>query len=237
MKGKLYLIPNTLGDNKIENVIPINVQNISVELRYFIVENIKIARQYLRKIDVNFPIDETTFFELNEHTKIDDIYKFLKPAINGFSIGLISDAGCPAIADPGEEIVALAHKNNIKVVPLTGPSSIFLALMGSGFSAQTFTFHGYLPKNRKERIKKIKEFEANTIRTNFTHIFMDTPYRNMNVFDDIINELSDATLLCIAANITLNDEIISTMKISEWKKNKIDINKKPTIFLIGKSKI
>lgn len=234
MAGKLYMIPTTLGGEQINDVIPEGTQLIISELRHFIVEDIKSARRYLRRVDRNFPIDESVFFELNKRTEEKALQSFLKPAKEGNSIGVISEAGCPGVADPGAEIVAIAHEMGIRVAPLVGPSSILLALMGSGFSGQEFTFHGYLPKERKDRIKRIKDFEAYTRRTGHTQIFMDTPFRNMNVLDDLLNELADTTKLCIASNITLPDESVWTMTVEQWREKAYDLSKKPAMFLIGK---
>ncbi|MBC9813495.1 SAM-dependent methyltransferase [Crocinitomicaceae bacterium CZZ-1] len=234
MAGKVYMIPTTLGGEQINDVIPESVQRLIVGLRHFIVEDIKSARRYLRRIDRDFPIDDSTFFELNKRTDVKDLSRFLKPATEGFSIGVISEAGCPGVADPGAEIVAIAHEKGIRVAPLVGPSSILLALMGSGFSGQEFTFHGYLPKDRKERVKRLKDFEADTRRSGHTHLFMDTPFRNMNVLDDLLNELADTTQLCIASNITLPDESVWTMSVEKWREKAYDLSKKPAMFLIGK---
>lgn len=234
MAGKIYMIPTTLGGEQINDVIPESVQQLIVGLRHFIVEDIKSARRYLRRVDRNFPIDDSVFFELNKRTEMKDLSRFLKPAIEGHSIGVISEAGCPGVADPGAEIVAIAHEKGIRVAPLVGPSSILLALMGSGFSGQEFTFHGYLPKDRKERVKRLKDFEADTRRSGHTHLFMDTPFRNMNVLDDLLNELADTTQLCIASNITLPDESVWTMSVEKWREKAYDLSKKPAMFLIGK---
>lgn len=234
MAGKLYMVPTTLGGEQVNEVIPQSVQQLVSELRYFIVEDIKSARRYLRRMDRNFPIDDALFFELNKRTELKDLSRFLKPAVEGHNVGVISEAGCPGVADPGADVVALAHEMGIRVAPLVGPSSILLALMGSGFSGQEFTFHGYLPKERKERIRRLKDFEADTRRTGYTHIFMDTPFRNMNVLDDLLNELADTTMLCIASNITLPDESVWSMTVDKWREKAYDLAKKPTIFLIGK---
>ncbi len=234
MAGKIYMIPTTLGGEQINDVIPESVQQLIVGLRHFIVEDIKSARRYLRRVDRDFPIDDSVFFELNKRTEMKDLSRFLKPAIEGHSIGVISEAGCPGVADPGAEIVAIAHEKGIRVAPLVGPSSILLALMGSGFSGQEFTFHGYLPKDRKERVKRLKDFEADTRRSGHTHLFMDTPFRNMNVLDDLLNELADTTQLCIASNITLPDESVWTMSVEKWREKAYDLSKKPAMFLIGK---
>lgn len=235
MAGKLYMVPTTLGGEQINDVIPESVQHLISGLRHFVVEDIKSARRYLRRIDRSFPIDDSVFFELNKRTELKDLSRFLKPAREGYSIGMISEAGCPGVADPGAELVALAHEEGIRVMPLVGPSSILLALMGSGFSGQEFTFHGYLPKDRKDRVRRLKDFEADARRTGYTHIFMDTPFRNMNVLDDLLNELADTTMLCIASNITLPDESVWTMSVGEWRNKAYDLSKKPALFLIGKT--
>lgn len=235
MSGKLYMIPTTLGGEVVNDVIPANVIAQIIPMRHFIVEDIKTARRYLRRLDRNFPIDECQFFELNRHSS-KDFLRYLRPAKEGFDIGVISEAGCPGVADPGAEIVALAHQEGIRVAPLVGPSSILLALMGSGFSGQTFTFHGYLPRERKDRIKRLKDFEGDARRTGSTHIFMDTPFRNMNVLDDLLNELADTTELCIASNLTFPDESVWTMSVKDWREKAYDLSKKPTMFLIGQSK-
>lgn len=228
------MIPMTLGGETTSDIIPVDVKQQTIKLRHFIVENIKSARRYLRKLDREFPIDDSTFYVLNKRTEPGLISSFLKPAIEGNDIGVLSEAGCPGIADPGAEIVAEAHKKGIHVAPMVGPSSILLALMGSGFSGQEFTFHGYLPKERKDRIRKLKDFEMDTTRTGKTHLFMDTPFRNMNVLEDLLNELNDNALICIASNITLPDQDIRTMTAKDWRDKAYDLSKKPTIFGIGR---
>lgn len=231
--GTIFLIPTTLGGESVSDIIPEDVKNNTIQLRHFIVEDIKSARRYLRKLDRTFPIDECTFSILNKKTDPSMVSTYLRPAVNGENIGLMSDAGCPGVADPGAVAVSLAHKKGLKVQPFVGPSSILMTLMGSGFSGQQFTFHGYLPKERKDRIHALKRFESDARKTGFTHLFMDTPFRNMNVLDDLLNELSDATMLCIACNITLHDESIRSMNIKEWRENAFDLAKKPTMFAIG----
>jgi 16S rRNA (cytidine1402-2'-O)-methyltransferase len=232
-KGTIYLIPTTLGGETTEDIIPTEVRSKIIELRCFIVEDIKAARRFLRKLDRTFPIDDCTFFILNKRTESGEIISFLKPANNGTDTGVMSDAGCPGVADPGAAVVSLAHNQGIRVHPFVGPSSILLALMGSGFSGQKFAFHGYLPKERKDRIRALKYFEIDSRKTGTTNLFMDTPFRNMNVLDDLLNELTDPTMLCIASNITLPTESIRTMSIKEWRGNAYDLAKKPTIFAIG----
>ncbi len=232
--GTIYLIPTTLGGETTNDITPEAVRAQVIELRCFIVESVKSARRYLRKLDRTFPIDDCRFFELNKKTDAGAIYSYIKPAKEGENIGVLSEAGCPGVADPGAAVVRLAHEENIRVQPFVGPSSILLALMGSGFSGQNFAFHGYLPKDRKDRIREMKNFEGDTRRNGATHLFMDTPFRNMNVLDDLLNELSDNTMLCIASNITLPAESIKTMSIKDWRENAYDLSKKPAIFAIGK---
>lgn len=233
--GTIFLIPTTLGGESTNDITPEAVRAQVIELRCFIVESVKSARRYLRKLDRTFPIDDCQFFELNKKTDAGAIYSYIKPAKQGTNIGVLSEAGCPGVADPGAAVVALAHEENIQVHPFVGPSSILLALMGSGFSGQNFAFHGYLPKDRKDRIREMKNFEGDTRRNGATHLFMDTPFRNMNVLDDLLNELSDNTMLCIASNITLPTESIKTMSIKDWRENAYDLGKKPTMFAIGKT--
>lgn len=235
--GKIYLIPNTLGGESTKDIIPQEVAELATSLRVFAVEEVKSARRLLRKIDREFPIDDCQFFELTKRTPIEDLHKILRVLSDETSIGVISEAGCPGVADPGAELVALAQQRKIQVVPLVGPSSILLALMGSGFSGQNFAFHGYLPKERKDRIKKLKDFEGDSRRNGTTHIFMDTPFRNMNVLDDLLNELADPTMVCIASNITLPVASIKTMSVKNWREEAYDLAKIPTMFLIGTSQV
>ena len=189
--GKIYMIPNTLGGESTKDIIPQEVADKAISLRAFAVEDLKSARRLLRKIDREFPIDKCEFYLLNKRTAIEDLHKMLKVISRGDNLGVISEAGCPGIADPGAELVALAQQRDVEIVPLVGPTSIILALMASGFSGQTFTFHGYLPKERKDRIRKLKDFEGDARRSGYTHIFMDTPFRNMNVLDDLMKELAE----------------------------------------------
>lgn len=235
-KGRIWMAPTTLGGEVVSEVIPEYVMTVLNGIRHFIVEDVKSTRRYLRRINREFPIDECQFFELNKRTELSEITRYLKPIKDGFDIAMISEAGCPGIADPGAELVAQAHMNDIRVSPLVGPSSIILALMASGFSGQEFTFHGYLPKERKDRIRKLKDFEGDTRRTGYTHIFMDTPFRNMNVLDDLLNELTDTTLICIASDLTMLEENVRTMSAKDWREHAYDLAKKPTMFLIGSYK-
>ena len=231
--GTLYMVPTTLGGETTEDIIPNEVKNEVIKLRTFIVEDLKSARRYLRKLDRTFPIDDSTFFVLNKRTDPGEIYRFIKPALAGEDIGVLSEAGYPGVADPGAAVVAVAHSKGIRVVPFVGPSSILLALMGSGFSGQQFSFHGYLPKERKDRIRALKHYESDTRRTGCTHLFMDTPFRSMHVLDDLLNELTDPTMVCIASNLTLPSASVRTMSVKNWRDNAYDLSKKPTIFAIG----
>ena len=231
--GTLYILPNTLGGESISDIIPNDVVEQAISLRHFVVENIKSARRVLRKMDREFPINESMFIEMNKRSTEQDTMKSLQWLISGYDVGVISDAGCACVADPGAEIVSLAHSQKIAVIPFVGPSSILLALMGSGFSGQNFSFHGYLPKDRKERIRTLKTYEFDSRKKGYTQIFMDTPYRNMNVLEDLLNELADHTQLCIASNITLHNQRIRTMSVEDWRENAYDLSKSPCVFLIG----
>jgi len=232
MKGKIYLIPTTLGDSDINSVIPKDVIDIVNDLSFFIVENVRTARRYIRKLSASKDIDSLTFFELNKHSNEKDIPEFIKPALSGFDIGIISEAGNPGIADPGNVIVAIAHKQKIKVVPLTGPSSILLALISSGLNGQNFAFNGYLPVNQNERIKKLQFLENRSKSERQSQIFMETPFRNLKMLEDILRTCKKETLLCIAADITLETEFINTKSVKEWKNQLPQINKRPAIFIL-----
>lgn len=230
--AKLYLIPTILSESQIEQVIPQGVAEIIRNTKVFIVENLRTARRYLKMVDKSINIDQLTFFEMSKHSDPREYGRFLMPLSDGFDIGIISEAGCPAIADPGALIVDLAQRKGIDVVPLVGPSSILLSLMASGLNGQSFSFHGYLPIGDQLRTKTIKELETISKKLNQTQIFIETPFRNDKLFETIVNYCLLSTKLCIACNITANDEYIKTKTIKEWKIQKPDINKKPTIFLI-----
>lgn len=231
MYGKIYLIPVTLGGKNFADTIPAGVLQITSSLRCFIVEDIRSARRYLRMIDRNFPIDDTTFFELNEHTGDEEILDFLKPLENGSDLGLMSEAGLPCIADPGAKITAAAHKKNIKIIPLAGPSSIIMGLISSGMNGQNFAFHGYLPVKPDERSSKLKDIEKRSLGGE-TQVFMETPYRNQKMFDAILSVCQPETRLCIAADITLATEEIRTQKIADWKRKIPLLNDRLVVFLI-----
>ena len=231
--GILYLIPTTLGNNNTDKVIPQYNYSIIDSLEEFIVEELRSARRFLRKANYKKDFDEVIFNVLNEHTRPEESVYYLESLKIGKNVGLLSEAGVPCVADPGAEIVKRAHKYNIRVIPLTGPSSIILSLMASGFNGQNFAFVGYLPIKENERIKKIKELENLSFTKNQTQVFIETPYRNTQVFNTLIKVCSKNTQVCIASNLTLENEYIATKSIFEWKKLKPEIHKKPTVFLIS----
>ena len=231
MNGRIYLIPVTLGGDDFLRVIPEKVIGLTRQLRYFIVEDIRSARRFLRLIDKEFPINDSVFFELNEHTGESDITNYLEPIFNGSDIGVLSEAGLPGIADPGAGIIAMAHQKGITVTPLSGPSSILLALISSGLNGQNFSFNGYLPVKPAERSAKLRELEKKA-GEGYAQIFMETPYRNQKMLESIITTCRSNTLLCIAADITLPTESIRTMKISEWKRDLPLLNDKLVVFVM-----
>lgn len=235
MKGILYLIPVPISEEENSDLVYPLLQQTVNSLDEFIVEDLKTARRSLRQIGFKGEFDKTIFHLLNEHTDPKGIEKFLSSAEKGKNIGLMSDAGMPCIADPGSEIVKSAHKKNIRVIPHYGQSSILLALAASGLNGQIFCFHGYLPKEQINRKKKLKELEKNISINNQTQIFIETPYRNQHVMEDIISICLPDTLLCVAMNVTGDSETILTKSISEWKKNKYPVlHKLPTVFLLGR---
>jgi 16S rRNA (cytidine1402-2'-O)-methyltransferase len=230
----LYLIPVTLGDTPIEKVLPLFNTTIISELNYFIVENIRSARRFLKKCNPKIEIDTITFYELNQHTDIKEIASYLLPMKRGESIGVISEAGCPAVADPGADVVALAQQEGYRVMPLVGPSSILMAVMASGFNGQSFAFQGYLPIEANERVKKLKQLESRAYTEDQTQLFIETPYRNQKMAEEILLHCKPQTRLCIAMNITCDDEYIVTRSVKAWKGKLPDMHKKPAIFLIYK---
>ena len=232
-KGILYLIPSPLGENAPMEVLPLTVRKVIGEVTHFIVENEKDARRFIKRISPKKDQSLLQLYPLNKFTSPEEILTYLDPIQEGITMGVVSDAGCPGVADPGADIVSLAHSQKIAVIPLVGPSSILLSLMGSGFSGQNFSIHGYLPKDRKDRIKTLKIYEFESRKKGYTQIFMDTPYRNMNVLEDLLNELADHTQICIASNITLHNQRIRTMSVEDWRENAYDLSKSPCVFLIG----
>ena len=234
METALYLIPVTLGDTAIEKVLPTYNKEIILGIKHFIVEDIRSARRFLKKVERSINIDELTFYPLNKHTSAEAISGYLKPLQAGESMGVISEAGCPAVADPGADVVAIAQRKNLKVIPLVGPSSIILSVMGSGFNGQSFAFHGYLPIDPNERAKRIKTLEQRVYAEDQTQLFIETPYRNNKMMEDIVKNCRPQTELCIAANITCEGEYIKTKTIKEWQGKLPDLSKIPCIFLIYK---
>lgn len=229
--GKLFLLPNTLGETEIAGVIPSEVIALIKSLRVFASENPKNTRRYLKKIDKSIDVDALTFLELNEHSESKDVEACL-PYLERGDVGIISEAGCPGIADPGAELIALAHQHNYRVVPLVGPSSILLALIASGLNGQNFSFNGYLPVKANERARALKNYERQSAQENRTQIFIETPYRNQKLFEEMLQTLNPNTFLSIACDITTVDEYIKTLRIQDWKKQKPDIHKRPAIFLL-----
>lgn len=232
MTGKLYLIPNTLGANETVSTIPTTVAQTAVKLRHFIVEDLRSARRYLRQLDKAMDIDGSQFYLLNKRTTPDQFSEYLKPLKAGYDVGIISEAGCPGVADPGAEVVNLAHKADIQVVPLVGPSSILLAMMASGMNGQSFAFVGYIPIKKDERLKAIKRLENRSRTENQAQLLIETPFRNNLLLADIIESCSPKTALCIACDLTLPSEFVVTKTVSQWREKTPDIHKRPTIFII-----
>lgn len=232
MKGSLYLIPTTLGEQNPLQVLPEHTIRIIEQTQYFIVENEKNARRFIKKVCPEKVQADLKIVTLNKRTNPTDYLSFLAPIQDGHSIGIITDAGAPGIADPGAEIVALAHQKNITVHPLVGPSSILLAVMASGMNGQSFAFNGYLPIDKNERKKAIKELENRAKHLNQTQVFMETPYRNDALMENLMQYGNDTTLLTIACDITLESEFIKTQSIADWKKQKIKLHKRPCIFCL-----
>ena len=233
MAGTVYLIPTFLSD-EFHDVLSASSLSIIRELDEFVVENEKSARAFLKKIGTNVAQANFIFHELNEHSDPKSISGLAALFKKNKAIGLMSDAGCPAIADPGSEFVRMAHENNVKVIPIIGPSSIFLALMASGMNGQSFCFHGYLPRESNPRKQKLRDLEKDALKKDQTQMFIETPYRNHQMLGDILETLQPTTRLCIAFDLTGKGEFIKTLTIVDWKKEKIDFHKKPAIFILGK---
>ncbi|MGZ9676553.1 SAM-dependent methyltransferase [Flavobacterium sp. GNP001] len=232
--GKLYLIPTTMGDCDPMDVLPQTIKRSIELIDHYIVENDKTARKSIRLVVPEKKQSELKLFVLNKHTETKEHLDFIKPLLAGENMGLMSEAGCPGVADPGAVIVKLAHDRGIQVIPLVGPSSILLAMMASGMNGQSFTFHGYLPIEKDEKKASFKTLERVSFEKNQSQIFIETPYRNNKLLEDLIQVLHPETLLCIATDITLPTEYIRTKKIAAWKKESIDLHKRPTIFIIHK---
>ena len=231
-KGRLFLIPSPLGENDPSEVIPMPVLKSLENFRTFVVEEVRTARRYLSKAGLKGRIGELEFHELNEHTDTAVIEGYLRFFDNGNDVALISEAGLPAVADPGAQLVALAHRHGIEVVPAVGPSSLMLALMASGLNGQSFAFCGYIPAKTDERRSRLKTLEKVSAQLKQTQILIETPYRNESLFADIISVCGASTRVCVAANITMPDAYIKTKKVSEWKKEGLVIGKRPCVFLI-----
>lgn len=234
MQGKLYLIPTTLGETEPLEVMPLSVKKVVEQVDYYIVENEKSARKFIKKISPRKEQPHLTIKLLDKYAVEEETQKYLDVCAQGFNVGLLSEAGVPAIADPGASIVKLAHQKNIQVVPLVGPSSILMAMMSSGMNGQNFAFNGYLPIDKRDRKRAIKDLERLSFDKKQSQIFIETPYRNEKMLADLKAVLSPQTNLCIAADITLPTEFIKTMTINNWKHQQPDLHKKPAIFIIQK---
>lgn len=231
-KGTLFLIPVPLAENAAQKSFTAFLGDTINQLSTYIVENEKTARKFLKEAGIKIPQSELSIHDYGKHKRNDSMVPYFKELMTGKDVGLMSEAGCPGIADPGAEVILEAHKRGIKVVPLVGPSSILLALMASGFNGQSFTFNGYLPIDKVERGKRIKELEQLAQQKKQTQIFIETPFRNNHLFEDILKNTAGQTLLCVACNLTGEDEFVKTMSVGQWRQERIDLHKKPTIFLI-----
>ncbi|MDB4447954.1 SAM-dependent methyltransferase [Roseivirga sp.] len=230
--GKVYIIPNVISENTQEEVIPAQVKNAILACDFFLVESIRTARRYISSLKLGLVIDDLRFETLDKNTSIEDCIDLIQPILEGENAGIISESGCPGIADPGARLVHMAHQFNIKCIPIVGPSSILMALMASGFNGQSFAFHGYLPIDKKDRQLRIKGLEKESKEKDQTQIFMDTPYRNEQLLVDILKVARKDTFLCIARDITGEKELVITKSIGKWKVGDIALNKVPTIFLL-----
>ncbi|MDT8363053.1 MAG: SAM-dependent methyltransferase [Nitrosomonas sp.] len=232
-KGTLYLIPAPLGEGVLTQILPLGVQQCLSAITHFVVEHPKTARHFLKQVTGLPPLGSLELMELNEHTSADILPELLIPLLNGQDVGLLSDAGCPAVADPGAALVRLAHQHGIKVTPLVGPTSILLALMASGLNGQRFCFHGYLPVPQDLRNRKILALEKCSRQKDETQIFIETPYRNLRLLEALLQHCNTQTQICVACNLTLTDEYISTRTIGDWRHGSLpDIHKQPTVFLL-----
>lgn len=231
-KGKLYLIPTTLGENDPMEVLPQTVKRAIDFIDHYIVENEKTARRFIKAVNAQKVQANLKIALLNKHTEVSEHNAMIKPCLEGVNIGLMSEAGCPGVADPGAVIVKIAHEKGIQVVPLVGPSSILLAMMASGMNGQSFAFNGYLPIDKSDKKSALKNFEKMSNDKNQSQIFIETPYRNNKLLEDILSALQPNTHLCIAADITLPTEYIKTLRVADWKKTKVDLHNRPTIFII-----
>ena len=234
LQKALYMIPVPIGDSPLSDVLPEGNAGIVKSIKFFIVENIRTARRFLKKLDPIIDISTITFYELNGHTPENEISSFLNPLRNGEPTGVMSEAGCPGVVDPGAKVVRLAQQEDLKVIPLIGPSSILLALMASGLNGQNFSFHGYLPVDQKDRERTIRDLENQSRRLDITQIFIETPYRNEKMMESLLKNLGGDTLLCVASDITTpNHEKIITKTVKKWRSESYILEKVPTIFLFN----
>lgn len=234
MAGILYLFPVNVSDSPLDQVLPKYNRQLLTSIRAFIVEDVRTARRFIKKCEPTFDIDACTFFPLNKHTTPEEMASYLKLLLEGNDMGLMSEAGCPAVADPGADIVSLAQKKRIKVVPLVGPSSLLLALMGSGFNGQRFAFEGYLPVEKEDRVKALKRLEQRSWSEDTTFLFIETPYRNNKLMEDMLATLRPQTRICVAYDLTGPNESIVTLTTAQWKNHPGELSKKPCIFLLYK---
>lgn len=233
--GKLYLIPTTLGEMNPEDVLPHTIKRTIDFIDHYIVENEKTARRFIKSVHPEKKQPDLKLFALNKHTDVSEHNEFIKPLLEGKNMGLMSEAGCPGVADPGAVIVKLAHEKGIQVVPLVGPSSILLAMMASGMNGQSFAFNGYLPIDKSDKKTALKNLEKLSFDKNQSQLFIETPYRNNKFLEDLLQILQPNTLLCVACDITLPTEFIKTQSVNQWKKNKADLHNRPCIFIIHKT--
>lgn len=231
-QGKIYLIPSPISDNDPQNILPNVLEKIIPKIDLFLVENARTTRRFFSALGIQ-NINKIQFEILDKDTPEEEVERLLQFVKKGRSVGIVSEAGCPGIADPGSFFIRKAHEVNLQIIPLSGPSSIFLALMASGFNGQRFVFHGYLPIDRKARKNKIREMEFQSKQMDQTQIFMETPYRNRQIIDSLLENLDGSTRLCLASDITGNEEFIKTKTVRDWKKSFPDLHKKPTIYLIS----
>lgn len=234
--GVLYLIPTPLGDTPLERVLPGDTRRIAASLTHFIVEHAKTARAFLKQVGTALPLQQLTLLELNEHTRASELEVLLAPLLAGRDVGLLSEAGCPAVADPGADLVRLAHRHGIPIKPLVGPSSILLALMGSGLVGQRFSFHGYLPAKPEDRARALRELEKKSEKEDAAQAFIETPYRNNAMLETLLASCRDDTLLTLACDLTLDSELLQTKPVAAWRGHTPDLGKRPTVFLLYRSK-
>ena len=234
--GTLYLIPTPLGDTSLDRVLPAEIRRVAAGLDTFVVEHPKTARAFLKQLPTATPLQQLTLLDLNEHTRDSELEGLLRPLLDGRDVGLLSEAGCPAVADPGADLVRLAHARGVTVRPLVGPSSILLALMGSGLVGQRFAFHGYLPAKPEERAQTLRELERRAEKEDAAQAFIETPYRNDALLETLLSVCRDDTLLCIARDITLDDEYVVTRRVADWRGQLPDLRKRPAVFLLYRAK-